>query len=193
MSNLNLFALFFTLAIIQNFIVAQFLGLCPFFGVTKKLKDAVSMAAALSFVMISSAMITWFLTYYVLTPFNVLFMSTVVYILVIATFVQIVEMFIRRTNLTLYNALGIFLPLITVHCAVLGISVINVREGFSFIQAVVAALGGAVGVVLLMAIMAGIRERLDIADVPVNFRGLPIAIFVAAMLGLAFFGFGGIV
>ena len=193
MSSMNLFALFFTLAIIQNFIVAQFLGLCPFFGVTKKLKDAVSMAAALSFVMISSAMITWFLTYYVLTPFNVLFMSTVVYILVIATFVQIVEMFIRRTNLTLYNAFGIYLPLITVHCAVLGITIINLREGFTLIQAIVAALGGAAGVVLLMAIMAGIRERLDIADVPTNFRGLPIAIFVAAMLGLAFFGFGGIV
>jgi len=193
MSNMNLFALFFTLAIIQNFIVAQFLGLCPFFGVTKKLKDAVSMAAALSFVLVSSAIIAWFLTYYVLIPFNALYMNTVVYILVIATFVQIVEMFIRRTNLTLYNALGIFLPLITVHCAVLGITIINVREGFSLIQAIVAALGGAVGVVLLMAIMAGIRERLDIADVPVNFRGLPIAIFVAAMLGLAFFGFGGIV
>jgi len=193
MSNMNLFALFFTLAIIQNFIVAQFLGLCPFFGVTKKLKDAVSMAAALSFVLVSSAIIAWFLTYYVLIPFNVLYMNTVVYILVIATFVQIVEMFIRRTNLTLYNALGIFLPLITVHCAVLGITIINVREGFTLIQAIVAAIGGAVGVVLLMAIMAGIRERLDIADVPVNFRGLPIAIFVAAMLGLAFFGFGGIV
>jgi electron transport complex protein RnfA len=193
MSNLNLFALFFTLAIIQNFIVAQFLGLCPFFGVTKKIKDALSMAVALSFVLVSSAMITWVLTYYVLIPFNVLFMSTVVYILVIASFVQIVEMFIRRTNLTLYNALGIYLPLITVHCAVLGTSVINVREGMNFIQAVVVALGGAVGVVLLMAIMAGIREKLDLADVPVNFRGLPIAIFVAAMLGLAFFGFGGIV
>ena len=193
MSNMNLFALFFTLAIIQNFIVAQFLGLCPFFGVTKKLKDAVSMAAALSFVLICSAIIAWFLTYYVLIPFNALYMNTVVYILVIATFVQIVEMFIRRTNLTLYNALGIFLPLITVHCAVLGITIINVREGFTLIQAIVAALGGAVGVVLLMAIMAGIRERLDIADVPTNFRGLPIAIFVAAMLGLAFFGFGGIV
>jgi electron transport complex protein RnfA len=190
---MNLFALFFTLAIIQNFIVAQFLGLCPFFGVTKKLKDAVSMAAALSFVLVSSAIIAWFLTYYVLIPFNALYMNTVVYILVIATFVQIVEMFIRRTNLTLYNALGIFLPLITVHCAVLGITIINVREGFTLIQAIVAALGGAVGVVLLMAIMAGIRERLDIADVPTNFRGLPIAIFVAAMLGLAFFGFGGIV
>jgi Na+-translocating ferredoxin:NAD+ oxidoreductase subunit A len=193
MSNLNLFALFFTMMIIQNFIVAQFLGLCPFFGVTKKLKDAISMAAALSFVLICSAMITWVLTYYVLIPYDVLYMNTVVYILVIATFVQIVELFIRRTNLTLYNALGIYLPLITVHCAVLGTSVINVREGMNFIQAVIVALGGAVGVVLLMAIMAGIREKMDLADVPVNFRGLPIAIFVAALLGLSFFGFGGIV
>ena len=193
MSSLNLFALFFTLAIIQNFIVAQFLGLCPFFGVTKKIKDALSMAAALSFVLVSSAIIAWFITYYVLIPFNVLYMNTVIYILVIASFVQIVEMFIRRTNLTLYNALGIYLPLITVHCAVLGITIINVREGFSLIQAIIAALGGAVGVVLLMAIMAGIREKLDLADVPVNFRGLPIAIVVAALLGLSFFGFGGIV
>jgi Na+-translocating ferredoxin:NAD+ oxidoreductase subunit A len=193
MSNMNLFALFFTLAVVQNFIVAQFLGLCPFFGVTKKLKDAISMAVALSFVLLASAMISWVLTYYVLIPFNVTFMSTVIYILVIATFVQIVELFIRRTNLTLYNALGIYLPLITVHCAVLGTSVINLREGVNFIQAVFIALGGAVGVVLLMAIMAGIRERLDIADVPVNIKGLPVAIFVAALLGLAFFGFGGIV
>ncbi len=190
---MNLFALFFTLAIIQNFIVAQFLGLCPFFGVTKKLKDAVSMAVALSFVMVGSAMIAWVLTTYVLIPFNVTYMSTVIYILVIATFVQIVELFIRRTNLNLYNALGIYLPLITCHCAVLGIATINSREGFNFIQAIVAALGGAVGVVILMAIMAGIREKLDLADIPVNFRGLPIAIFVAAILGLAFFGFGGIV
>jgi len=193
MSSMNLFTIFFILAIIQNFIVAQFLGLCPFFGVTKKVKEAVSMAGALSFVMIGSAFFAWVLTYYVLIPFNALYMNNVVYILVIATFVQIVEMFIRRTNLTLYNAFGIYLPLITVHCAVLGITIINLREGFTLIQAIVAALGGAAGVVLLMAIMAGIRERLDIADVPTNFRGLPIAIFVAAMLGLAFFGFGGIV
>jgi electron transport complex protein RnfA len=193
MSSMNLFAIFFILAFIQNFIVSQFLGLCPFFGVTKNLKDAISMAGALSFVMIGSAFFAWLLTTYVLIPFDALYMNTVVYILVIATFVQIVEMYVRRTNLTLFNAFGIYLPLITVHCAVLGITIINVREGFNLIQAIVASLGGAVGVVLLMAIMAGIREKLSIADVPVNFRGLPIAIFVAAMVGLAFFGFGGIV
>ena len=193
MSSQNLFAIFFILAFIQNFIVAQFLGLCPFFGVTKNLKDAVSMAGALSFVMIGSAFFAWVLTTYVLIPYNALYMNTVVYILVIATFVQILEMFIRRTNLTLFNAFGIYLPLITVHCAVLGITIINVREGFNLIQAIVASIGGAVGVVILMAIMAGIREKLNLADVPENIRGLPVAIFVAAMIGLAFFGFGGIV
>lgn len=193
MSSQNLFTIFFILAFIQNFIVAQFLGLCPFFGVTKNLKDALSMAGALSFVMVGSAFFAWVLTYYVLVPFGALYMSNVVYILIIATFVQILEMFIRRTNLTLYNAFGIFLPLITVHCAVLGITIINLREGFSLIQAIVASLGGAVGVVILMAIMAGIREKLNLADVPVNLRGLPVAIFVAAIIGLAFFGFGGIV
>ncbi len=193
MSSMNLFTIFFTLAVVQNFITSLFLGFCPFFGVTKNFKDAVSMGGALSFVMIGSAMIAWGLTYYVLKPFNIVYMSTVVYILVIATFVQILEMFIRRTNLRLFNAFGIYLPLITVHCAVLGITVINLREGLSFIQALVAAFGGAFGVVILMAIMAGIRERLALADGPVNFRGLPLAIIVACMLGLAFFGFGGIV
>ncbi len=193
MSSMNLFTIFFTLAVVQNFITSLFLGFCPFFGVTKNFKDAVSMGGALSFVMVGSAMITWVLRTYVLVPFNVLYMSTVVYILVIATFVQILEMFIRRTNLRLFNAFGIYLPLITVHCAVLGITVINQRESLSFIQSVVAAFGGAFGVILLMAIMAGIRERLALADGPVNFRGLPLAIIVACMLGLAFFGFGGIV
>ncbi len=193
MSSMNLFTIFFTLAVVQNFITSLFLGFCPFFGVTKNFKDAVSMGGALSFVMVGSAMITWVLRTYVLVPFNVLYMSTVVYILVIATFVQILEMFIRRTNLRLFNAFGIYLPLITVHCAVLGITVISQRESLSFIQSVVAAFGGAFGVILLMAIMAGIRERLALADGPVNFRGLPLAIIVACMLGLAFFGFGGIV
>lgn len=193
MSSMNLFTIFFTLAVIQNFITSQFLGFCPFFGVTHRVKEAVSMGGALSFVMICSAMICWFLTYYVLIPFNVLYMNNVVYILVIATFVQITEMFIRRTNLALYNAFGIYLPLITVHCAVLGITVINLRENLSLVQSIVAALGGAGGVVFMMAVMSGVRERLDIADVPVSFRGLPVAIIVACMLGLAFFGFGGIV
>ncbi|MFH1639185.1 MAG: Rnf-Nqr domain containing protein [Chloroflexota bacterium] len=193
MNNNNLLVIFFNLAIVQNFIVAQFLGLCPFFGVTKKLSDAVAMGLALTSVMMGSAAIAWVLTYYILVPLNMVYMSTVIYILLIATLVQLVEMFIKRTNATLYNAFGIYLPLITVNCAVLGITVINLREKFSLIQSVTAALGGAVGFILVMAIMAGIREKLNLADPPKSTRGLPVAIFVAMMLGLTFFGFGGIV
>lgn len=192
-SNSNLIQIFFSLAVVQNFIVAQFLGLCPFFGVTKKLTDAVAMGLALTSVMVGSAVVAWILTYYVLTPLNMVFMSTVVYILVIATLVQLVELFIKRTNANLYNAFGIFLPLITVNCAVLGITVINLREKLTLIQSIVAALGGAVGFILVMAIMAGIREKLDLADPPRSMKGLPVAIFIAMMLGLTFLGFGGLV
>ncbi len=192
MNSSNLLTIFFTLAIVQNFIVAQFLGLCPFFGVTKKLSDSLYMGVALVFVMIGSAIACWVITYKILIPNDMLYMNNVIYILVIATFVQIVEMFIKRTNAYLYNAFGIYLPLITVNCAVLGITFINLRQNFSLIQSIVAALGGGSGFILVMAIMAGIREKLALADSPKSMRGLPVAIFVAMMLGLTFFGFGGI-
>jgi len=188
----NLLTIFFTLAIVQNFIVAQFLGLCPFFGVTKKLSDSISMGMALILVMVISAAACWLITYKLLIPYDMLYMNVVVYILVIATLVQIIEMFVKRTNANLYNAFGIYLPLITVNCAVLGITLINLREEFSLIQSIVAALGGGFGFILIMAIMAGIREKLELADSPKSMRGLPVAIFVAMMLGLTFFGFGGI-
>jgi electron transport complex protein RnfA len=190
--NSNLLVIFFTLAIVQNFIVSQFLGLCPFFGITKKLSDALYMGAALTFVITISAIVTWVLTYKVLIPLDVLYMNNVIYILTIATLVQLVELFIKRTNANLYNAFGIYLPLITTNCAVLGITFINLREQFSLVQSIVAALGGAFGFVLVMAIMAGIREKMALADPPVNMKGLPVAFFVAMMLGLAFLGFGGI-
>ncbi len=192
MNSSNLLTIFFTLAIVQNFIVAQFLGLCPFFGVTKKLSDSISMGMALILVMVISAAACWLITYKLLIPYDMLYMNVVVYILVIATLVQIIEMFVKRTNANLYNAFGIYLPLITVNCAVLGITLINLREEFSLIQSIVAALGGGFGFILIMAIMAGIREKLELADSPKSMRGLPVAIFVAMMLGLTFFGFGGI-
>lgn len=191
--NNNLLSIFLTLAVIQNFIVVQFLGLCPFFGVTKKLGNAFSMGMALIFVMTGASAATWVITQYILIPYNILYMNNVVYILVIATLVQIVEMFIKRTNANLYNAFGIYLPLITTNCAVLGICFINLRESHTFVEAIVAAIGGGVGFTLLMAIMAGIREKLELADPPKSLRGLPQAIFVAMMLGLAFRGFVGIV
>ena len=191
--NNSLLSIFLTLAVVQNFVVVQFLGLCPFFGITNKLSDAFSMGAALLFVMTGASAAAWAITQYILIPYDILFMNNVVYILVIATLVQLVEMFIKRTNANLYNVFGVYLPLITTNCAVLGICFINLREQYTFIEAIVAAIGGATGLVLLMAIMAGIREKLDLSDAPKSLKGLPQAIFVAMMLGLAFRGFIGIV
>ena len=189
----NLITIFISLAIINNFIVARFLGLCPFFGVSKRLRDAVSMGAAVTFVMLMASVTTWVITHYILTPLDVLYMRIVIYILVIATLVQIVELTIKRTNLTLYNAFGIYLPLITTNCAILGITLINFNESYSFIESVVAALGGGFGFAFILTVMSGIREKLELADCPKVMKGLPVAIFVAMLLGLTFFGFGGIV
>lgn len=189
----DLITIFISMAIINNFIVARFLGLCPFFGVSKKLREAVSMGGAVTFVMLIASVATWIITNYILIPLDVLYMRIVVYILVIATLVQIVELTIKRTNLTLYNAFGIYLPLITTNCAILGITLINFRESYSFIESVVAALGGGVGFAFILTVMSGIREKLELADCPRVMKGLPIAIFVAMLLGLTFFGFGGIV
>lgn len=189
----SLITIFISMAIINNFIVARFLGLCPFFGVSKKLREAISMGGAVTFVMLIATVATWIITNYILIPLDVLYMRIVVYILVIATLVQIVELIIKRTNLTLYNAFGIYLPLITTNCAILGITLINFRESYSFIESVVAALGGGIGFAFILTVMSGIREKLELADCPKAMKGLPIAIFVAMLLGLAFFGFGGIV
>ncbi|MFH0846623.1 MAG: Rnf-Nqr domain containing protein [Chloroflexota bacterium] len=193
MSNKGLFEIFFQMAIVNNFAVALFLGLCPFFGVTKRVKDAVPMGVALGLVMFISAAICWILTYQLLIPFKILYMNNVIYILVISTLVQLTEMYVKRTNANLYNAFGIFLPLITVNCGVLGITFINLREQYSLIQSIVSAFGGAVGFAYIMIVMAAIREKLDTALLPINFRGLPIAIFVAMLLGLTFYGFAGLV
>ena len=189
----ELFAIFIGMALINNFILAKFLGLCPFFGVSKKLGDAFSMGMAVTLVMFIASVATWAINHYVLIPFSVEFMNIVVYILVIASLVQMIEMSIKRTNLTLYNALGIYLPLITTNCAVLGITLINEREVFSFVESLVASLGAGIGFALVLIIMSGIREKLELADCPKSMKGLPVAMLVAVLLGLTFFGFKGIV
>ncbi len=190
--NNNLFSIFISLAVLQNFVVALFLGLCPFFGVSKKLGDALSMSFAVTMVMVLSAIATWYITYKILIPYDVLYMNNVVYILVIATLVQIIELFIKRTNAGLYNAFGIYLPLITTNCAVLGITFINLRESYTLIESIVAALGGGIGFGFILALMSGIREKLELSDPPKSLEGFPVAIFVAMLLGLTFLGFGGI-
>ena len=189
----ELITIFLGLVLINNFILVRFLGLCPFFGVSKKLGSAVSMGIAVTFVMTLASIATWVIRHYILTPFNVEYMNIIIYILVIATLVQIIELFIKRTNLALYNAFGIYLPLITVNCAVLGVTLIEAAENYSLLGSVAAALGGGLGFTLVLAMMSGIREKLEMANAPKAMKGVPIAFLTAMLLGLAFLGFGGII
>ncbi len=189
----NLFVIFFSMALVNNMILAKFLGLCPFFGVSKKTKSAVSMGLAVLLVMLVASAVTWPIYYYILVPYGVEVMKTVIFILVIASLVQIIEMAIKRTNLTLYNALGIYLPLITTNCAVLGITFINVDQTYTFLESLFAAFGAGSGFLLVLLIMSGIRERLELADTPIAFRGTPIAFITAMLLGLSFLAFKGMV
>ena len=189
----QLIAIFLGLVLINNFLLVRFLGLCSFFGVSTKLSNAVSMGVAVTFVMALASIVTWFIRHYILIPFNIEYMNIIVYILVIASLVQIVELFIKRTNITLYFAFGIYLPLVTVNCAVLGVTLINATENYSFLGSVAAALGGGLGYTLIMAMMSGIRERLELANTPKTMKGIPIAFIIAMLLGLAFLGFGGMI
>ena len=189
----ELIAIFFSMALVNNMVLVKFLGLCPFFGVSKKSSSAISMGVAVMLVMLVASAVTWPLFHLLLVPYGFEFMRTVIFILVIASLVQIIEMTIKRTNVTLYNALGIFLPLITTNCAVLGITFINIDQQYGFVQSITAALGAGVGFTLVLIIMSGIRERLDLADTPRVFKGAPIAFLIAGLLGLAFLAFGGMV
>ena len=181
------------MALINNLILVKFLGLCPFFGVSKKLSSAVSMGVLVTLVMFVASAAGWLINNYILIPFNVEYMNIIMYILVIASLVQIIDIFLKRTNHVLYNAFGVYLALITTNCAVLGIVLINENEGYSFIESLVAALGGGIGFTLVLVIMSGIRERLELADCPRAIKGLPITFITAALLVLAFYGFIGII
>jgi len=183
--------IFIGMVLINNFILMRFLGLCPFFGVSKKIGSAISMGVAVTFVMTIASIATWLIRNHILVPFDIEYMDIVIYILVIATLVQVIEIFIKKTNANLYFAFGIYLPLITTNCAVLGITLINATEGYSFTGSIVAALGGGLGFTLVLAMMSGIREKLELAKTPKSMRGLPIAFITATLLGLAFQGFGG--
>ncbi len=189
----NLFTIIIAMVLVNNMVLAKFLGLCPFFGVSKKLSNAFSMGIAVTLVMLIASASTSVIYNYILVPYNVEFMNIVIYILVIASLVQIVEITIRRTNIVLYKALGIYLPLITTNCAVLGITLINAAENYSILESVVSALGAGIGFTLVLIIMSGIREKLDLADSPKSMKGLPVAFITAALLALAFIGFNGMV
>lgn len=178
---------------VNNFVLARFLGICPFLGVSKKVETALGMGMAVTFVMTVAAVVTWLIQYFILIPFNIEYLQTIAFILVIASLVQLVEMVIQKVSPVLYQSLGIFLPLITTNCAVLGLAVLNIQKGYSFLESIVFAIGAALGFTLAMVLFAGLRERIDICPVPKSFRGTAIALVTAGLLSLAFMGFAGLV
>lgn len=179
-------------ALINNFIFSKFLGICPFLGISKKVETAFGMGVAVTFVMTLASSVTFMIYNYMLVPLNLTYLYNIAFILVIASLVQLVEMFIKKSSPTLYQALGIFLPLITTNCAVLGVAVLNMENDYNLIQSVVNAFGAAVGFTLAIVLFAGIRERVDQNDVQSYFKGSPIALITAGIMSIAFLGFSGL-
>ena len=179
--------------LVNNFVLSRFLGICPFLGVSKKVETAVGMGMAVTFVMAMASLITWLVQYYVLVPLGVGYMQTIAFILVIAALVQLVEMVLQKTSPGLYQSLGVYLPLITTNCAVLGVAILNITENYNLVESLVNGVGGALGFTLAIVLFAGIRERLELASIPKPFQGFPIALITASLMSVAFMGFSGLV
>jgi len=179
--------------LVNNFVLVKFLGLCPFMGVSRKLETAMGMGLATTFVLTLSSVCTYLANTYLLAPLGLDYLRTITFILVIAAVVQFTEMVVHKTSPLLYNVLGIFLPLITVNCAVLGVALLNVQNEFNFAQSAVYGFGAAVGFSMVLVLFAATRERVTVADVPVAFRGVPISLIPAGLMSLAFMGFAGLV
>lgn len=179
-------------ALINNVVLSQFLGLCPFLGVSKKTGTAAGMGGAVIFVLTISSLCTGLIYEFLLAPLNVTYLQTIVFILVIAALVQFVEMFLKKSSPGLYKALGVYLPLITTNCAVLGVALINVQKSYSVIEGVVNGFATAVGFTVAIVLMAGIREKTEYNDVPESFQGSPIVLLTACLMAIAFFGFSGL-
>ncbi len=188
----SLIAIFLGAAFVNNFVLSQFLGICPFLGVSKKVETALGMGLAVTFVMTLASAVTFMVYNYILVPMDIAYLYNIAFILVIASLVQLVEMFIKKSSPTLYQSLGVFLPLITTNCAVLGVTVLNMQESYNFIESVVSGLGAAVGFTIAIVLFAGIRERIVKNDVPKSFRGFPIALISAGLMAIAFLGFSGL-
>jgi len=187
----DLIVIFISAALINNVVLMQFLGICPYLGVSKTIDMAKGMGAAVIFVMSISSMVTWVLQHYILVPYEIEYLQTVAFILVIATLVQFVEMVMLRFSPALYRALGVYLPLITTNCAIMGVALLNITSGYGFIETIAHAVGSGIGFIIVIVLFAGIRERLERANVPEAMDGTPIALVVAALLSMAFMGFAG--
>ena len=189
---LEYIAVIFSAILVNNIVFSQFLGICPFIGVSKNLESAFGMGMAVTFVMAVATAATWLLQHYVLVPLGLVYVQTITFILVIAVLVQMLEIMMKKISPSLYAALGVFLPLITTNCAVLGVAIIVAQKDFGFVYSIVYAIATALGFALALTIFAGIRTQLALADVPRSMRGVPIALIVAGILAMAFMGFSGI-
>lgn len=188
----NLILIIVTTALVNNVVLSQFLGICAFLGVSKKIDTSLSMGAAVTVVTTIAAAVTNLLYNFVLAPFDLDYLKTIVFILVIAALVQMVEMFLKKTSPAIYQALGIFLPLITTNCAVLGISLTNVQNSYSFIESIIAGVGTGIGFTIAIVLLASLREKINESDIPTPFRGAPIVLLSAALMAIAFMGFSGL-
>ncbi|MDQ7074820.1 MAG: electron transport complex subunit RsxA [Gammaproteobacteria bacterium] len=179
--------------LVNNFVLVKFLGLCPFMGVSRKLETAVGMGLATTFVLTLSSVCSYLANQYLLIPFELEFLRTITFILIIAVVVQFTEMVVHKTSPLLYNILGIFLPLITTNCAVLGVALLNIQEDHTFIESALYGFGAAIGFSMVLVLFAAVRERVDVADVPTPFKGNAIALITAGLMSLAFMGFSGLI
>ncbi|MCF0133992.1 MAG: electron transport complex subunit RsxA [Blautia sp.] len=188
----SLIMIIITTALVNNVVLSQFLGICSFLGVSKQVKTSASLGGAVTFVITISSAVASLLYDYVLVPLDITYLKTIVFILVIAALVQMVEMFLKKTSPSIYKALGIFLPLITTNCAVLGVALTNVQNEYTLAESVFAGLGTSLGFLVAIVLLAGIRERIDEEAIPAPFRGAPIVLLCAALMAIAFMGFGGL-
>lgn len=185
--------IFFSMILVDNYVLVKFLGICPFLGVSKKLNSAIGMSGAVIFVMALATAVTWPVYNYILLPLEIEYLQTIVFILIIAVLVQLVEITLKRFMPPLYNALGVFLPLITTNCAVLGVTILNLDNGYTYLESMVCAIGAGFGFMLAMVIFSGVRKRVEEAKPPKCFEGLPITLLAASITSLSFMGFGGVV
>ena len=180
-------------ALVNNVVLSQFMGLCPFLGVSKKIDTALGMGGAVIFVLTLSSLVTSLIYQFILIPSNMEYLQTIVFILVIAALFQFVEMFLKKTMPALYQSLGVYLPLITTNCAVLGVALVNVQKSYNVIQGTVNGLATAIGFTISITLMAGIREKIEYNDIPKSFQGFPIVLLTAGLMAIAFFGFSGLI
>ncbi len=179
--------------LIENFVLTKFLGVCPFLGVSKKISSALGMSGAVIFVMIAATAVTYPIYHFLLIPFKLEYLHIVAFILIIALFVQLIEILLKKFIKPLYSALGVYLPLITTNCAVLGVTILNIEEGYVFWESLVNSLGAGIGFALALVLFAGVRERLEHAEVPKSFKGVPATLIAASIVSLVFLGFNGII